>query len=211
MAGYGNKSNIHFKLEGADKIKAMVKDLPAEVRNKVIRTAGIRAMKPLREAARQNIQKYAGRMKNTAKLASMIVSFADTTQKDGSVVTGPKRTGKNKFWFAHFIEFGVKGIGRFTGRRKKKGVTIKIVRKRKSKQNEYLVYDKPGSYTVQQGGVKAAFNKTKLVGRVRYRKDQPAMPFMEPAFASTKGRMISEYATELRTAVIQYWKKKGSK
>ena len=214
MAGYDKGSAFKLKLEGADKIKKMLEGLPPEVQKSLARRAGMRAMKPLRRAAQQKLQSYAGKMKNTAKLASMVITYMDTVQKDGSVITGPRRTGRVKFWFAHFIEFGVKGIGRFTGRRKKNNVTVKIIRRRRKKtgelRTEYNVYDKPGSFTVQKGGVDAAFTRTKLIGRVRYRKDQPALPFMRPAYESTKGQIINEYASELRKVVVEYWKKQAS-
>jgi HK97 gp10 family phage protein len=102
--------------------------------------------------------------------------------KDGATIAvGPKRkndklvylsgdlamfaagTGRNP-WFAHFIEFGTSGIGRF----KKKG-------------------------------------------RTRYREDQPARPFMRPAFEETKEEMMENFKTSVWESITKYLNKKLKK
>lgn len=179
MPGFGSGGDIRLKLEGAQNIRTMLDDLPEEVRSKIARQAGLLAMKPLRDAARENIKGYSGRMKHTGKLANMVITYADSQQKDGSVITGPARSRSKDFWFAHFIEFGVKGIGRFSGKRK---------------SNKAVKKTKKGA---------------RLIGRVRYRADQPAMPFMKPAYESTKSQIIDTYASCLRQKIIAFWKKQA--
>jgi HK97 gp10 family phage protein len=67
-------------------------------------------------------------------------------------------------WYAHFVEFGVSGVGRF-----------------------------------------------KKAGRVRYRADQPARPFMRPAFDETKHLVLENIKESFRIALDNFLKRRGAK
>ena len=140
----------------------------------IVRASLRKAAKPLIQSARAKVMGYSPTVGK-----SITVNYES---KDGATIAiGPKRkndklvylsgdlamfaagTGRNP-WFAHFIEFGTSGIGRF----KKKG-------------------------------------------RTRYREDQPARPFMRPAFEETKEEMMENFKTSVWESITKYLNKKLKK
>lgn len=143
----------------------------------MVKSALRRAAKPLIKSARDKVMGYS---QTVGK--SITVNYQS---KDGATIgIGPKRkadrvaysdadaswliagSGRDP-WFAHFIEFGVSGVGRF----------------------------------------KTA--KGKGSSKRRYRSDQPARPFMRPAFDETKEEVMSNFGSSIMESLEKYEAKTG--
>lgn len=170
----------HVKLQGVDELYQLLGGLADEaVSKKVVRSALRRSVRPVIMSARSKVINYS---KTVGK--SITINY---TSRDGRTIgVGPKKSGRaidlgggeydlsgiRDPWFAHYIEFGTSGIGRFK--------TPDPKRKKRSR-----------------------FSQTFR----RYRADQPARPFLRPAFEETKQQVTDEFGQNLFKSIDNYIKR----
>jgi len=178
-----------IQLDGFKELEKVLEGLSSKAAAKGMVKSGLRrAAKPLIKAARDKVMSYSPTVGK-----SITVNYQS---RDGATIgIGPKsKRGQtiaviedSSFvinvkdpWYAHFIEFGVSGIGRFKGTR---------------------------SYWLgKRGDVRSA----KPQQRRRYRPDQPARPFMRPAFDETKEEMIKNFEKSIWESIEKYVDKHGT-
>jgi len=156
MAGIDRNTAGSIDLQGYDEVMKRLSGLERNVNRRLAYQALRKASRILILAARQKIQSYS---KTVAK--SIAINYQSRHQV--LVAVGPKKTKARDPWYAHFIEFGTSGIGRF---------------KRK--------------------------------GRVRYRADQPARPFMRPAYDETQEQILEDFGTSVMEVIDKHVQKKNA-
>jgi len=156
MAGIDRNTAGSIDLQGYDEVMKRLSGLEQNVNRRLAYQALRKASRILILAARQKIQSYS---KTVAK--SIAINYQSRHQV--LVAVGPKKTKARDPWYAHFIEFGTSGIGRF---------------KRK--------------------------------GRVRYRADQPARPFMRPAYDETQEQILEDFGKSVMEVIDKYVQKKNA-
>jgi len=156
MAGIDRNTAGSIDLQGYDEVMKRLSGLERNVNRRLAYQALRKASRILILAARQKIQSYS---KTVAK--SIAINYQSRHQV--LVAVGPKKTKARDPWYAHFIEFGTSGIGRF---------------KRK--------------------------------GRVRYRADQPARPFMRPAYDETQEQILEDFGKSVMEVIDKYVQKKNA-
>jgi len=156
MAGIDRNTAGSIDLQGYDEVMKRLSGLEQNVNRRLAYQALRKASRILILAARQKIQSYS---KTVAK--SIAINYQSRHQV--LVAVGPKKTKARDPWYAHFIEFGTSGIGRF---------------KRK--------------------------------GRVRYRADQPARPFMRPAYDETQEQILEDFGTSVMEVIDKHVQKKNA-
>jgi HK97 gp10 family phage protein len=104
------KADISIEFQGLQEFEHVLKNMPQALSRKVINSALIDAAKPMASRAKANVPKKSGTLSRSIKART-----APTRIDVPAVVVGPRYGGpKNQDgWYAHFIEFGVKGIGKF--------------------------------------------------------------------------------------------------
>lgn len=145
--------SAQIKLEGLAAIEFALENTPKQLHRNVWRKILRRAARPVIEASRRRVMAYSSTVARS-------ITINKWNSDNMGVLVGPKRSKKRDPWYAHFVEFGVSGIGRF----KKKG-------------------------------------------KVRYRPDQPARPFMRPAFDETKDVVQDVISTDVANIVADFWLK----
>jgi len=153
MAQIERNTAGNIELQGYEQVMQRLDGLERNVNRKLAYQALRKASRILILAARQKIQSYS---KTVAK--SIAINYQSRHQV--LVAVGPKKTKARDPWYAHFIEFGTSGIGRF---------------KRK--------------------------------GRVRYRADQPARPFMRPAYDETQEQILEDFGTSVMEVIDKHVQK----
>jgi len=153
MAGSDRKVAGSIELQGYEEVMKRLSGLEYKVNRRLAFQALRKASRILIVAARQKIQSYS---KTVAK--SIAINYQSRHQVLVSV--GPKKTKTRDPWYAHFIEFGVSGIGRFKGK-----------------------------------------------GKQRYRADQPARPFMRPAYDETHQQIIDDFGKSVMEVIDKYTEK----
>jgi len=173
----------YIKLEGEAELQKLLTGLGEEVNNKsVIKSALRRAAKPLIHAARKNVE-------GTSVTVAKSIDVNYTNREGDTIGVGPiRKLKKNPItggkiilrdpWYAHFIEWGVSGVGRFKGTR--------------------------SSWTGKRGDVRSARPEQ----RRRYRADQPARPFMRPAYAQTAHLIAEDFGKAMKEALDKYIERK---
>lgn len=159
--------DIDIKLIGANELQQIFKLLPHKMQRNQFLKALRRAAKPIEQAAKANIGGY------SKTIAQNIGSFPGKNNKVASIYTGVKVGRKSKGkdpWYSVFTEFGTKGIKR----RRKQG--YKRTENDNSKFSWFVGHIKPGN---------------------RFRKDQPAKPFMRPAIQANMPQSETIIQTEL--------------
>ena len=179
-----------IKLDGFAELEKVLEGLSTKAYAKGMVKSGLRrAAKPLIKAARDKVMNYSPTVGK-----SITVNYQS---RDGDTIgVGPKRKrgqtiaviedssfvlGVKDPWYAHFIEFGVSGIGRFKGRK---------------------------TYWLGKSG---KVRSAKPLERRRYRADQPARPFMRPAFEETREEMIQNFEKSIWESIEKYVEKHGPK
>lgn len=100
------------RLEGGMDLQKTLEQLPGKVNRKLLIAAGRKAGRILVKVARRKAPRKTGNLRKS-------IGIRTGKRKDtASVLVGPRLKGKYKGWYAHFVEFGVSGIGRFKKRRK---------------------------------------------------------------------------------------------
>jgi len=163
-----------IRIKGFEEAVKLVEHLPNALQKKVLVQIMKKAAMPVVMTARSMAR---GSSKRVAK---SIKAWEPKGKTDPVVFVGPKftRKGETDPWFAHIIEGGAKGEGRFTA--KKSGWKNKATDDKKIFR----------------------FINAKRKGRQRYRSDQPGRPFMEPAVESHRERITNLFADDLN-ALIQ--------
>jgi HK97 gp10 family phage protein len=168
-----------IRLDGFKELEKTLEGLSGKTFAKGIVKSGLRrAAKPLIRSARNKVMGYS---KTIGK--SIMINYQS---RDGATIAiGPKRkngqiiamdgdmafiAGGRDPWFAHYVEFGVSGIGKFRKKRNAKGIS----------------------------------------GTRRYRADQPARPFMRPAFEETKEEMMQNFEKSIWESIEKYVAKHGA-
>jgi len=165
-----------IRLDGIKELEKVLEGLSSKPYAKSIIKSGLRkASKPLIKSARSKVMAY-------SKTVGQSITINYQSRDGATIGIGPKRkngkviaiegdtafvVGAKDPWFAHYIEFGVSGIGRF---RKKKGAK--------------------------------AFSGTR-----RYRADQPARPFMRPAFDETKEEIMQNFEKSIWETIEKFVEK----
>jgi HK97 gp10 family phage protein len=158
-----------IKIDGYNELSKLIDGLSASQSKSVVRSALRKASRPIILAARDKVGNY------SKTLASSITVNYQSREGD-TIGIGPKKKGRvidkgdgvidatnvKDPWFAHFVEFGVSGVGRF-----------------------------------------------KKIGKKRYRADQPARPFMRPAFDEKKQEVVDNMAESFRIALQNFLKRKA--
>lgn len=137
----------HVELQGFDELEKLLGGLATEaVNKKVVRSALRKAARPVIMAARRKVMNYS---KTVGK--SITINYQSRT--GDTIGVGPKKSGKavdlgggeydisgiKDPWFAHFIEFGTSGIGRFKTldpKRKKRSRFAQTIRRYRADQPE---------------------------------------------------------------------------
>lgn len=160
-----------IKIDGYNELSKLIDGLSASQSKSVVRSALRMASRPIIVSARDKVKGY------SKTLASSITVNYQSREGD-TIGIGPKKknqatisgdgiigaTNKRDPWFAHFVEFGVSGVGRF-----------------------------------------------KRAGKKRYRADQPARPFMRPAFDEKKQEVVENMAQSFRVALQNFLKRQGAR
>jgi HK97 gp10 family phage protein len=156
------ESQKNIRLEGYDQLMDMLDTLPSKVSKKEI-------IKGLRKASTPIIRDARSRIKGYSKTLAASISVNYVSKVSGLIMVGPRRKFhrvegerqlKHDPWFAHFVEFGTSGVGKFKNK-----------------------------------------------GRARYRADQPARPFMRPAYDAKKDEALGRFADHLRPIITEHMRK----
>lgn len=167
-----------IQLDGFKELEKVLEGLSSKSYAKSIVKAGLRkASKPLIKSARNKVMSYSPTVGKSITINYQSRDGATIgigpKKKNGQVIMLDSETafvvGTKDPWFAHYIEFGVSGIGRFRRNKNTKG----------------------------------------LSGTRRYRADQPARPFMRPAFDETKEEIQKTFAQSIWESIEKYANKHG--
>jgi len=162
---------LKIKLENYDKAVELLDVLPDRLQRKVLIKMLRKSAKPVVSAARSMASPISKRV------AKSIKAFEPKRKSDAVLFVGPKRSSNRDAdpWFAHMIEGGAKGEGRFTVK--------------KTKLRSHL----------NDGKQIFRFINAKRKGLQRYRSDQPARPFMAPAVDSQRDNANSIFVNDLNS------------
>jgi HK97 gp10 family phage protein len=141
------------EIKGFAEAVKMLEHLDDKLQRRVLLRVMRNAAKPVISSAKSFVNS------RSKRVAKSIKAFEPKDKTNPVLFVGPKFSKNREAdpWFAHFIEFGAKGEGRF-------------VRKQSSWRN------------TQDDRFKIfRFINAKRKGKQRYRADQTAYPFMEPA------------------------------
>jgi len=168
-----------IQLDGFKELEKVLEGLSSKSYAKSIVKAGLRkASKPLIKSARSKVMGY-------SKTVGQSITINYQSRDGATIGIGPKKkngqvvamdgdtafvVGVKDPWFAHYIEFGVSGIGKFRKKKNTKG----------------------------------------LSGTRRYRADQPARPFMRPAFDETQAEIQQTFAKSIWESIEKYVDKHGT-
>ncbi len=151
--------SIGVRIQGNEEAIKMMRELADKDQKKVIIRVQRKAARPVIRAARSIVSTHS---QTVAKSIKAFIPRGGRRRENPILFVGPKRSRNRDAdpWYAHIIEGGAKGVGRFSA---------------------------SGSYGARS--VRAAdsendifrFINSRRSGRERYRKDQQPKPFMEPA------------------------------
>jgi len=153
MASTDRKPAGSIELDGLEEVMKRLDGLEQKVSRKLAYQALRKASKILINAARQKVMQY-------SKTIGKSITVNYKSRQRVLISVGPKKTKARDPWYAHFIEFGVSGIGRFKGK-----------------------------------------------GRRRYRADQPARPYMRPAFDETQKQIIDDFGKSVMEVIDKHVEK----
>jgi transposase len=160
-----------MRIEGLPEAIELLKDLPDKAQKRVLIRVMRKAVRPVVASAK------AGVSSNTVKQSIKAFEPKGSGRKENPVLLvapriSPGNPDKDP-WFAHMIEGGTKGTGKFGG---KYGSRSKSARATKNDIFRFI--------------------NAKRKGNQNYKKDTPAKPFMEPAIRQNmegvKKTMIDE-------------------
>lgn len=156
----------YSKVQGFDEATKALSVLSNKLQKNVLLKIFRKSTKAMITAARQKVISYGSQYSGFARSIGNITA---RTKKDPVLLVGPRVKGKWKFvgYIGHWIEYGTSGIIKSKGRSWKRTSKSEEFGKRVGK--------------IQKGG--------------RYRKDQPAKPYMRPAIDSTKP-VVQQKVTE---------------
>ena len=144
-------------IEGEDAVRKILDDLGNRVDRRL-------ALKALRKAARPLILSARSKVMDYSRTVGKSITINYTSRDSATIAVGPKKKmlkgGLRDPWYAHFIEFGVSGVGRFKGS-----------------------------------------------GKKRYRADQPARPFMRPAYDETRIKVVDEFGRNIVEVINKHTQK----
>jgi HK97 gp10 family phage protein len=177
-----------IRLDGFEELSKMIEGLSDVASKAVVKSALRAAVKPIIKSARSKVRSYSKTVADSINI--------NYISKDGSTIgVGPKKKGfvienaDGTFdlsnikdpWFAHFIEYGTSGVGRFKGKR---------------------------SYWL---GSRGDVRSGRPIEKRTYRPDQPARPFMRPAFEENREKILEEFSETVKKALDKYLKNNYSK
>lgn len=104
------KADIAIEFQGLKEFEHVLQNMDKALSRKVINSALMHAAKPMEQSAKAKVPKKTGTLARSIK-ARTSASRVDIP----AVIVGPRYGGPKATdgWYAHFIEFGVKGIGKF--------------------------------------------------------------------------------------------------
>lgn len=106
MANIDRSTAGAIELEGVSELVNTFDSLERKVNRQL-------AFKAMRKAARILIAAARAKVQGYSKLVAKSITINYTSRHEAIVGIGPKKTKKRDPWFAHFIEFGTSGVGRF--------------------------------------------------------------------------------------------------
>lgn len=96
--------SVTISTTGVKEIDAVLKGLPAQLQDRVLKTAHADAAKPLVQLAKQIVPK--GKTGNLEKSIGVERISMRKTDEIGLVYIGPRRKGGNRGFHGHLIEYG---------------------------------------------------------------------------------------------------------
>lgn len=113
MAEIDRKIAGSIELQGYEEVMKRLDGLERNVNRRLAYQALRKASRILILSARRKVQDY-------SKKVSKSISINYQSRERVLIAVGPKRSKKNDPWFAHFIEWGVSGVGRFKRKGRKR-------------------------------------------------------------------------------------------
>jgi hypothetical protein len=169
-------STVNARLEGYNEAVQLLKHLPEMMQVKALNRVMIKAAAPAVREARKNVRS------TSKRLAQSIKAWTPKRSKSAVVFFGPKKQSLRDLdvRFAHLVEFGASGI--------------------KSKNSPGGFRSKIGYKGTDKDLFRMIAARTRVGGR--YRSDEPANPYMFPAW-QTKSGEVSRIMREDTTALLQ--------
>lgn len=170
-------SGVYIETYGTKELIEFLETLPEDIRPQVEGKIIKENMKPLVKSARAKVRSVSNSVAKT-------IGTWKSKSYNGVWITGPRKDRKmyrDQNWFAHFIEYGTSGI--------KQKKTKRSGRFRRGISSEYA-------------GYVASKKKDE-----RYRPDQPARPFMRPAWAETQAQITRDILKDAEKAVYRDFKR----
>lgn len=160
------------KVEGFAEAVALMKHLPNAVQKRTLERIFRDASKPIVAAAKSYVSG------NSKRVARSIKAWAPRGKTDPVFFVGPKfsKNADADPWFAHMIEGGAKGIKKSQGSKRLPHSTEK-----------HLIFIRKSLKTAKNS--------------FRYRANQPAKPFMEPAIEQNREMVSQRFTSELNTLI----------
>lgn len=161
------------RIEGYEEAVKMLEHLPDKLQRRVLIRIMRQAAKPVVLTARTNVRSRSNRV------AKSIKAWEPRGKSDAVLFVGPKKTSNRDKdpWFAHIIEGGAKGVGRFT---------VKKNAYKNAGDDRHKIF---------------RFINAKRKGQQRYRKNQTAFPFMQPAVDQNRESVRSIFTKDIDTFI----------
>jgi len=145
-----------LQLIGDKELRKILEKLPEKVDVRLLNAAGRRAAKPLVRSARRKAPSKTGNLRKSIGTRARRAENGVST-----IVIGPRTGKRQKFdgWYAHFVEFGTRGIVRYNTKHRKKGQRYKPDNKAKpfmrpaydqEKANMMKEYEKEVAFVTQK-------------------------------------------------------------
>lgn len=117
-----------LQLIGDKELRKILEKLPGKVDVRLLKAAARRAAKPLVKSARRKAPSKTGNLRKSIGTIGL-----RSHNGAAAVFVGPRSGRRNKYdgWYAHFVEFGSRGVVRYNTKHRKKGQRYKSDNKAK--------------------------------------------------------------------------------
>ena len=169
--------DISMKIEGLKELEdKLIKDLPAAVQKKVLRSALMFALTPIQKAAKAKVPKDSGEVAKAIRKKSLLTRANKFKAEAGIHMTSKRKASG---WKWHFIEFGT---------------TAHLVKPLKATSKNRAGRD--GEKSVLSGGGKI-YGKKALIPAIS------AQPFLRPAFAEKSREALSRFKKQMLKRILK--------